>query len=124
MIYLWLKYCRLETFERIQDTNDTSIALMAKLGSKALSKALMKMELEFPILLYSYQFNSKLDTNQDCLNFYIANFLLSRRISNLLCGTNNQGNEVSQNITVFSFKDPLLTCRAWVNIYFNNDTHD
>ena len=87
------------------------------------------MEIEFPLLVYSYQMlafvNSQNITNSfQCTNFYKTQFGLKTALITALCKNSTDPSNYF-NVTRFNFyEDPLLSSKAWVNIYLNNHTNN
>lgn len=79
--------------------------------------AIDSMEQEFPLLIYTYKLHSILDVSKGCPTFYKDNFGFSDSIANNLCNENSLG------INTFNFEDKLLTAKAWMNIFLNNNTY-
>lgn len=84
------------------------------------------MEQEFPLLIYTHQMYDALKTqitNQTtCQTFYQKTFGLRAAQFNLLC-MNDTDPKNTFNITKFNLYQNLKeSCKAWVNIYLNNNT--
>lgn len=119
-MYLWLYYAKKFTFERQGDNPpDKTLGVIANIGQQAMPLAMQTMELEFPLLIYTYQLKSVIDTKQDCKTIYTRDdqFGFSEDLANALCGDNSWG------ITTFNFNDILKTSKAWMNIYLNSMTY-
>jgi hypothetical protein len=79
--------------------------------------AINEMELEVPLIVYTYQFNNALgDAEVDCNSFYTVQLKFSQATADALC------NGGPLNIQTFNFKDRMATAKAWMNIALNNGT--
>lgn len=71
LIYLWLKYLIKYTVQRQHEGGSQAYAIIPQFGSQGLKKALMAMEEELPMILYTYQLSEQvLSPENNCQDIY------------------------------------------------------